>query len=70
MSSDVMEVTLKAYQVLEKTATNTGSSAHIFVPKEWAGKKVKVCLLEQISGGSNKIISKKKVNHSKNEKSI
>ena len=42
MSSDTMEVTLNAYQVIEKTATATGSSAHVFVPKEWAGKKVKV----------------------------
>lgn len=50
MSSDTMEVTLNAYQVIEKIATATGSSAHVFVPKEWAGKKVKVFLLEEISG--------------------
>jgi putative transposon-encoded protein len=49
MSSDIMEVTLKAYQIIEKTATATGSSAHVFVPKEWVGKKIKVVLLEQIS---------------------
>jgi putative transposon-encoded protein len=45
---DVMEVTLKAYQVIEKKATSAGTSAHVFVPKEWIGKKVKVILLEQL----------------------
>ena len=44
-----MEVTLKAYQVVEKTAKTAGTSAHVFVPKEWAGKKVRVFLLEEIN---------------------
>lgn len=44
---EMMEVTLKAYQVIEKTARAAGTSAHIFVPKEWAGKKVRVFLLEE-----------------------
>jgi putative transposon-encoded protein len=46
---ETMEVRLKAYQVIEKKATRSGSSAHVFVPKEWRGKKVKVLLLEQIT---------------------
>ncbi len=65
-----MEVTLKAYQVIEKTATATGSSAHVFVPKEWAGKKVKVFLLEPISSDeqqmSIKRVAKRLRNSSKN----
>ena len=47
--TDMMEVTLKAYQVVEKTAKAAGTSAHVFVPKEWAGKKVRVFLLEEIA---------------------
>lgn len=45
--TDMMEVTLKAYQVVEKTARAAGTSAHVFVPKDWAGKKVRVFLLEE-----------------------
>jgi len=34
------------YGVVEKTATNGGNSARVFVPKGWAGKKVVAILLE------------------------
>jgi len=33
---------------ITKTATVSGNSAHVIVPKTWAGKKVKVSLIEEI----------------------
>jgi len=40
--------TISGYSILEKEATNSGTSARIFVPKIWAGKKVVVILTESI----------------------
>ncbi|MGD0405451.1 MAG: DUF2080 family transposase-associated protein [Candidatus Bathyarchaeia archaeon] len=61
--SDPMEVKLTAYKVVDKIATAAGSSAHVFVPKEWVGKKVKVFLLEQVS--ENEKTQNKKANKRK-----
>lgn len=36
------------YDIVEKTATNGGNSARVFVPKTWAGKKVVAFLLEPL----------------------
>jgi putative transposon-encoded protein len=43
-----MRIEMIGYQVLEKTATKTGCTAHVTVPIGWLGKKVKVILLEPI----------------------
>ena len=43
-----MEVTIKAYQVLEKFVKPSGNSGRVYVPKEWIGKRVKVFLLEPV----------------------
>ena len=32
---------------ITKTATIIGNSAHVIVPKKWAGKQVKVSLIEE-----------------------
>ncbi len=39
---------IKAYDMVEKTVSNGGNSARVFVPKTWAGKTVKVLLLEPL----------------------
>jgi putative transposon-encoded protein len=44
-----MQVTVRAYQVLEKTVKESGNSGRVYVPKEWVGRKVKVMLLEPLS---------------------
>jgi putative transposon-encoded protein len=43
-----MEVTIKAYQVIEKFVKPSGNSGRVYVPKEWVGKRVKVFLLESL----------------------
>lgn len=42
-----MEVTLKAYEVIERQVKVMGNSGGIYVPKTWLGKKVKVLLIEE-----------------------
>jgi putative transposon-encoded protein len=46
-----MQVTVDAYQVLEKTVKASGNSGRVYVPKEWVGRKVKVMLLEPLKNG-------------------
>jgi putative transposon-encoded protein len=41
-------VTIDAYDTVEKEVSNGGSSGRVFVPKTWAGKKVRVILLEPL----------------------
>lgn len=42
-----MQVTVKAYQVIEKKVKISGNSGRVYVPKEWIGKKVKILLVEE-----------------------
>lgn len=44
-----MEVTIKAYQVIEKFVKPSGNSGRVYVPKEWVGKRVKVFLLDPVN---------------------
>lgn len=39
---------IKGYAIVEKEAANAGTSARVFVPKNWAGKKVVVILTEPV----------------------
>lgn len=41
-----MEVTITAYQVIEKKVKPSGNSGRVYVPKEWVSRRVKVLLLE------------------------
>ena len=43
-----MEVTTKAYQVIDRPVKPMGNSGGIYLPKEWIGKQVKVLLIEPI----------------------
>ena len=36
-------------ETITKTAKIVGNSAHVIVPKKWAGKKVKVSLINELS---------------------
>ena len=42
-----IEIKIKGYEVIEKTAQTGGNSARVYVPKHWKGKKVKVILLQK-----------------------
>ncbi len=44
-----MEVTIKAYQGLEKFVKASGNSGRVYVPRDWIGKRVKVFLLEPVA---------------------
>jgi len=43
-----MDVTTKAFEVLEKRVKKSGTSGRVYVPRGWVGKKVKVLLLETL----------------------
>jgi putative transposon-encoded protein len=47
MNSEI-EVTFKAFEVIEKIVASSGTSGRVYVPKEWVGKRVKVALLEPL----------------------
>jgi len=40
------EITIKfeGSEIIERTATNFGTGAHVIIPKEYSGKKVKIIL--------------------------
>ncbi len=42
-----IDMKMKGYEAVEKTAQAGGNSARVYVPKHWIGKKVKVILLEE-----------------------
>jgi len=37
---------IQGYEVLEKTAKATGTTARVLVPRSWAGKRVKIVRVE------------------------
>jgi putative transposon-encoded protein len=43
-----MDVSTKAYQVIDRPVKAMGNSGGIYLPKEWIGKQVKVLLIEPI----------------------
>ncbi len=44
---NLIEIKMKGYEVVEKTAQVGGNSDRVYVPKHWKGKKVKVILLDK-----------------------
>lgn len=49
LTSNVMEIKVEAYEVIEKTVTEgTNTAGRVYLPKEWIGKRVKVFLVESI----------------------
>lgn len=40
------QIRIKGYEMIEKTAKLSGNGAQIYVPKHWAGKRLKVVLVE------------------------
>ncbi len=41
-------VTYDCYETIEKEVRNGGNSGRVFVPKSWAGHRVRMLLLEPI----------------------
>ncbi|EJG07948.1 putative cytoplasmic protein [Methanofollis liminatans DSM 4140] len=48
MIMDLIEVSIRGYEVREKTVTKTGNSGHVMVPPSWIGKRVKIILLDPV----------------------
>jgi putative transposon-encoded protein len=46
--AEMMEITTKAYQVLERPVKSMGNSGGIYLPKDWIGKQVKILLLDPV----------------------
>ena len=42
-----IQIQMKGYEVVEKTAEAGGNSARIYVPKHWLGKRLKAVLIEE-----------------------
>jgi len=42
-----IQMKMEGYEVVEKVAMLTGNGARIYVPKNWAGKKIRAVLIEQ-----------------------
>jgi len=40
------QIQMKGYEMVEKIAKLSGNGAQVYVPKHWAGKKIKVVLIE------------------------
>jgi len=47
VSMEPMEVKMVGYEVIEKRAQKSGTSARIYVPKSWIGKLVRAVLIEK-----------------------
>ncbi|WP_080938525.1 DUF2080 family transposase-associated protein [Methanosarcina mazei] len=43
-----MEIKLEAYDTREKVVKKSGSSAHVYLPIEWVGKRVKILLIDPL----------------------
>lgn len=43
-----MEVKTDAFQVIDREVKAAGTSAHVYLPKSWEGKKVKILLIEPL----------------------
>jgi putative transposon-encoded protein len=39
-------ISIKGYEMVEKTAGKSGNSAYVYLPKKWAEKRVRIILLE------------------------
>jgi putative transposon-encoded protein len=46
--TEIMEIKINAYQIIEKLVKPSGNSGRVYVPINWVGKKVKVVLLEPL----------------------
>lgn len=42
-----IKMVMEGYEVVEKVANMGGTSARIYVPRHWVGKKVRAVLLEK-----------------------
>ena len=42
----LIKVEIYGYEAIEKTATKAGTTARVYLPIGWAGKKIKVVRLE------------------------
>jgi putative transposon-encoded protein len=43
-----MEITTRAYEVIERPVKSMGNSGGIYLPKDWIGKMVKILLIEPL----------------------
>lgn len=45
-----MDVSVSAYAVVDKLVKTTPSSktSYVYLPKSWAGKRVRICLMDEL----------------------
>lgn len=46
LKEGVMKIEMYGYEAIEKIARKAGSTAGVYVPVGWAGKKIKIVRLE------------------------
>lgn len=46
-----MEINLSAYAVVDKEVklNSNGKIAYVYLPKAWAGKRVRICLMDEVN---------------------
>jgi putative transposon-encoded protein len=49
-----MEITTRAYEVIERPVKSMGNSGGIYLPKDWIGKMVKILLIEPLDENTRK----------------
>ncbi|MBR2380256.1 MAG: DUF2080 family transposase-associated protein [Paraprevotella sp.] len=45
-----MDINVRAYAVVDKVVkTNTsGKTGYVYLPKTWAGKRIRICLMDEL----------------------
>jgi putative transposon-encoded protein len=46
--SEPMEITTRAYEVIERSVKPMGNSGGVYLPKDWIGKNVKILLIDPL----------------------
>lgn len=46
-----MDIGIRAYAVVDKEVklNSNGKIAYVYLPKDWAGKRVRICLMDEIN---------------------
>ena len=49
-----MDIGIRAYAVVDKEVklNSNGKIAYVYLPKDWAGKRVRICLMDEIENFS------------------
>lgn len=50
-----MDINISAYAVVDKEVkmNSSGKIAYVYLPKTWAGKRVRICLMDEVSNNES-----------------